>query len=314
MNPKVVRELARRRIRRLWLGLDTQWEFLLLCTDYATALLTGKNPQIHLKALQNRLKRKYLRGETYVFKEVRLPRLDDVNESLLLRYVFEDTFFVYMCHGDRYGEAEMSSYFDLLHEGPYGFCNDRVNVVVEAGDVVLDAGSWVGDFAAYASAKGAITYAFEPFDGVYGHLLETARLNGNIHPVKKGLGSAERAAAFTHDVNRSSENAIIAAETPPVFGGEAIEVTTVDAFVQDNALPRVDFIKADIEGHERYMLEGARETLKKFAPKLAICTYHLPDDPEVLAGLIKDANPAYNIVQKRKKLYASVPKGKKTVS
>ncbi len=86
------------------------------------------------------------------------------------------------------------------------------------------------------------------------------------------------------------------------------ETVTLDSFVRENNLERVDFIKADIEGFERHMLLGAQETLRKFAPKLALCTYHLPDDPQVLENLIKQANPNYNVVQKRKKLYASVPK------
>ncbi|MDR2174832.1 MAG: hypothetical protein LBO82_02695 [Synergistaceae bacterium] len=33
---------------------------------------------------------------------------------------------------------------------------------------------------------------------------------------------------------------------------------------------------------------------------MAICTYHLPDDPEVLENLIKKANPAYNVPQERR--------------
>ena len=89
---------------------------------------------------------------------------------------------------------------------------------------------------------------------------------------------------------------------------ESVETVTLDSFVRENKLERVDFIKADIEGFERHMLQGAQETLRKFAPKLALCTYHLPDDPQVLENLIKQANPNYNVVQKRKKLYASVPK------
>ena len=86
-----------------------------------------------------------------------------------------------------------------------------------------------------------------------------------------------------------------------------VVTTTLDEFVKEQKLDKVDFIKSDIEGYERYMLMGAQETLRRFAPKLALCTYHLPDDPAVMSALIRQANPAYNIVLKSKKLYASVP-------
>jgi hypothetical protein len=52
-------------------------------------------------------------------------------------------------------------------------------------------------------------------------------------------------------------------------------------------------------------LLGAKEILKKFAPKLAICTYHLPDAPQVLESIIKEANPDYKVVHLRHKLFAS---------
>ena len=89
---------------------------------------------------------------------------------------------------------------------------------------------------------------------------------------------------------------------------EEIVLNSIDNFVESNKISRVDFIKADIEGFERYMLKGATKTLKRFAPKLAICTYHLPDDPEVLKKIILEANSNYHIIQKQKKLFASVPK------
>jgi hypothetical protein len=54
------------------------------------------------------------------------------------------------------------------------------------------------------------------------------------------------------------------------------------------------------------MLKGARNVLKEFAPKLAICRYHLPDDPKTLKEIILDANPEYRIVQRKCKLYASI--------
>jgi hypothetical protein len=88
---------------------------------------------------------------------------------------------------------------------------------------------------------------------------------------------------------------------------QVAQAITLDGFVHENNLEKVDFIKADIEGAERYMLMGAKNVLHDFAPKIAICTYHLPDDPKVLRELILDANPKYIIEEKYKKLYAYVP-------
>jgi hypothetical protein len=45
-------------------------------------------------------------------------------------------------------------------------------------------------------------------------------------------------------------------------------VTTVDRCVATNALARVDFIKCDVEGHERDVFEGAADTLKTHRPTL----------------------------------------------
>ena len=79
-----------------------------------------------------------------------------------------------------------------------------------------------------------------------------------------------------------------------------------DAFVEKNSIERVDFIKADVEGAERNMLRGAKRILRDFSPKLSLCSYHLPDDPQVLREIILDANPEYQIVEKFKNLYAYV--------
>jgi FkbM family methyltransferase len=89
---------------------------------------------------------------------------------------------------------------------------------------------------------------------------------------------------------------------------EKIETITIDEFVEKNNIKRVDFIKADIEGAEKLMLKGAYNVLKNFAPKLSICTYHLPDDKKVLTELILKANPDYKIIYGKAKLYAYVGK------
>lgn len=146
-------------------------------------------------------------------------------------------------------------------------------------------------------------YAFEPDQGIIdAYLSKTAEYNGNIEVLPYALSNYTGTAHFAQDrINIGGGNIIEGASS-----GITVPVTTLDAFVEEKGIEKVDFIKADIEGAEREMLQGATRVLKDFAPKLSICTYHLPDDKEVLEKIVLDANPKYHIRHAYKKMYAYV--------
>jgi FkbM family methyltransferase len=78
-------------------------------------------------------------------------------------------------------------------------------------------------------------------------------------------------------------------------GEEGVEMETVTIDEITRHLPRVDYIKADIEGAERHALAGAKETLGKWRPKVALCTYHYADDPVVISALLHKFCPDYKL-------------------
>ena len=53
-----------------------------------------------------------------------------------------------------------------------------------------------------------------------------------------------------------------------------MNATTIDEFVESNNIKRIDYLKMDVEGAEKHILEGAVNTIKKFRPSLAIAIYH----------------------------------------
>jgi FkbM family methyltransferase len=201
--------------------------------------------------------------------------------------------------------------FELLSEGPYLYENVKIN----NGDVVFDCGANIGIFSGIAAGYGASgVYSFEPDTGLCHHLsVYNTVYQDVIHPQRFALSDKSGAVTFysssrgnvygtivnpASNVNDENRHATARAEQIPSI--------TIDDFVCLNSIARVDFIKADIEGAERLMLRGATETLRRFAPKLAICTYHLADDPQVIEDIIISANPNYKITHKWKKLYAYV--------
>jgi FkbM family methyltransferase len=74
-----------------------------------------------------------------------------------------------------------------------------------------------------------------------------------------------------------------------------IPAVSIDRFVNSKSLTRVDFIKMDIEGAEIEALEGAKETIKKFKPQMAIAVYHELSHYYKIPLYIKNIYPGYKI-------------------
>ena len=103
-------------------------------------------------------------------------------------------------------------------------------------------------------------------------------------------------------------NAVFSSDTDITFisapdgehGGSRIDATgectvkavTLDGFLGNDAKD-VSIIKMDIEGAEKDALSGAKETIAKYGPRLAISAYHKPFDVIELPMFIKELNPQY---------------------
>jgi len=291
------------------------------CVAYKLKIASVFFQEYYQNVTQKEFKKKWLKkdeyGEKYFdFKGALLPDIS-ANKNVLrqLIAVADDVFLIPCFYNDNYDKTIIETLYRCFKtkswEGPYGYQDGTFDVSIKKGDVVIDAGAWIGDFSAYVASKGAVAYAFEPVDETFQLLCKTSDLNklnkGKIHPIKKGLSNYEGELNILIDEKNSYENSFII-ERQNATTEEKISIITLDKFVEENDLDRIDFIKADIEGAERDLLKGATHVLKKFAPKLAICTYHLPDDTEVLEKLILDANPDYKVIHLQNKLFAAVIK------
>ena len=186
----------------------------------------------------------------------------------------------------------------MLQDGPHEYGPVRLS----KGNVVLDCGAHNGAFSMYSLIKGCEVHAFEPVPSTFRRLQRNLSLYQSpyVHMVNKGVWSCTTRQSFYLSDDSATDSAVLS--KPGKI--EALDVVSIDEYVQANNINRVDFVKADIEGAEKKMLEGMRKTIQKYHPKLSICSYHNPDDPRVLEDLIRFIDNRYVIQHKWKKIYA----------
>ena len=151
---------------------------------------------------------------------------------------------------------------------------------VEQGENVVDCGAAEGIFALSVLDRAGKVAVFEPWNGFNESLHRTFGDHAFIQ--QQALGKESRDAYLSGGslygfVNESE--------------GSKISVTTLDDFRA--SFGSVDFIKADVEGSEHDLLEGARETIFADKPKIAMTCYHEQNDWQFMLGLLRKTVPGY---------------------
>lgn len=186
----------------------------------------------------------------------------------VLRYkISGKTEYLFKAHSDK-----MSVYSDILCLG--------------SEETIVDLGAYDGDTIRefVQATKGSYNkiIAFEPDGKNFRKLTEKTRGLCNIETHNIGAWDKRETLYFAKKGGRNSR----ADES-----GVPVEFDSVDNIVNE----RVTLIKMDIEGAEMKALEGARQTILKYLPKLYVCAYHRNEDLFALILKINELSDDYKI-------------------
>jgi FkbM family methyltransferase len=148
--------------------------------------------------------------------------------------------------------------------------------LVRSGDIVLDVGANIGthtlELARQVGSAGEV-FAFEPTLFAHAKLLQNIALN----PSLAGIVQVEQLMLAASD--HSTSEPLIYSSWPLVrqdslhpkhLGSQkttaGARTMSLDTYLQQAEVPRVDFIKLDVDGRECEVLEGAQKCLEKFRP------------------------------------------------
>ena len=148
---------------------------------------------------------------------------------------------------------------------------------LKKGDVFIDIGTYIDGWHSLLAAKfvgrSGKVFAFEPYPKFYKRLIRNIDLNkiDNITAEKIAVSNKNGYSSFFPADNISSffekhANAINKNSQPV-----KVRTTTLDRYVKDKKISKIDLIKIDVECAEMMVLEGAIRTLsKRDAPDLLV--------------------------------------------
>jgi FkbM family methyltransferase len=152
--------------------------------------------------------------------------------------------------------------------------------LVKPGDIVFDIGANIGAHTlglAQSVGPSGQVYAFEPADFAFAKLRRNLALNPELEArtnPQQLLLAATPSQKAEHEIYASwpleKDDSVHPKHRGRLVSTAHATVDTLDAFVARQGIVRLDLIKMDVDGHELPVLQGGRETLRRFQPVLVM--------------------------------------------
>lgn len=145
-------------------------------------------------------------------------------------------------------------------------------MTAKKGDIIIDFGSFCGTtvytFSKLVGDEGKV-YAFEPDEANYKCLISNIEKHKltNVVPLKKAIWSKTTQLEFQAEGNMGS--AVKGASSRENHTVK-IDAISLDDLIKEYDIPKIDFIKMDIEGSEEEVIKSIKYTLKKYQTPIII--------------------------------------------
>ena len=209
------------------------------------------------------------------------PRLlRHLYKRLARRGAAPDIPFVADFYGLRYeGNLNNNIDFNIYFYGAFEkpllfFLRDVFTMLPGEQGVFVDIGANVGQHSLFMAAQGAQVHAFEPFRTVreqFMRQIERNRLdNISVHPV--GLSNENTRLPFFAPTGTNAGIGSFDARSVSkgnIRTGE-LQLARGDEYFPHHGIDRIDLVKVDVEGYEKRVLQGLRESLARERP-IIVC-------------------------------------------
>lgn len=175
--------------------------------------------------------------------------------------------------------------------------------LIQPGDVVFDIGANIGahtlQFARLVGSRGRVI-AFEPTAFAHQKLIENVGLNPNLMEritVEQIMLTDGKDAHLPTMVYSSwpltTQEGVYTKHLGKLQETTGARMTTLDDYLQDKKIAKVDFIKLDVDGNEYNVLLGSQRTLAIHRPKiiLELAPYALEEAGASLGKLVDILTP-----------------------